>query len=290
MKHIGYTPGARIVFAETFGYPWNVHSHSLGKSGDSWSIELKGVSQVWLSVTSGFVAAAEANGAIRIFRARDDGIEDYATVDGWQVNQWQPAAVSGDGRYAAWFCPPLATTPHRILWREINQSKTDEAFRPYEHVKWLQFSNDGNLLFAAGGRSLTAWSMKSKESVATRQIPVDLRTSQLGENCRFLVCSADGRYVSIGMEDRCFLWEPGPGKLQFAMARRFKTAAFALDSRLLAFASGNRVEIWEINPSRCLRAYEWPIEQIHCLAFSPDGLTMAAGGVGGIVIWDLDDL
>jgi WD40 repeat protein len=289
VKHLGYSPAGRLVFAETYLFPWKLHSQNLGQGHGSWTVDLKEAAQVWLSLSAGLVAAAEKSGAIKIYRLRDDGIDEYATVDGWQVNQWHPASFSGNGRYAAWYCPPQAETPHRILWREIDQAKTAGSFQPYEHTELLQFSDDGNLLFTAGGRSLTAWSMKSKESVATWRIPANVSTSLLGPNYRFLACSTDGMRVCIGTKNRWFLWEPGSGKLEFEKARRFKTAAFAADSRLLAFAFGNRAEIWEMAPPRCLRAYEWPIREIFCLAFAPDGLTVAAGGIGGIVIWDVDE-
>ena len=287
VKHVGYTIAGRFVFAETFLHSCTLHMRDLANGNKFWSAKLRERSHLWFMLPAGLFAAAGLSGTT-IFRLLDDRFEAITTLGDWQVNERHPASFSANGRFGAWFSRPRVDTPHQILWQEIQHMKNAGAFQPCVHIEVLQFSDDGKLLIAAGGRMLTAWSIESKESVAVWQAPASAFVSQTGPNYRFLACSTDGTYCCIGMTNHCFLWEPGTGQIRFEMARRFKAAAFSSDSRLLALAFGYRTEIWELDPLRSLNVYEWPIEDISCIAFAPDGLTMAAGGRGGVVMWDLD--
>ncbi len=67
--------------------------------------------------------------------------------------------------------------------------------------------------------------------------------------------------------------------------------AFTAGGRTLASASWDgTVRFRDVAGGRERRAFDWQIGKVHCLAFSPDGLTAAAGGQDhSILVWDLDD-
>jgi WD40 repeat protein len=145
---------------------------------------------------------------------------------------------------------------------------------------------------------------------------------------RSVVFSPDESHLFIRTQDRLFDWEPGANRIHYDIVLPLKpprplpprprldefefdfelslddessmghTSLFddenpiasSPDGRLLALALGRTVQVRVCESGELLTSYEWPVANIGCLAFAPDALTMAAGGEGGIVIWDLDVL
>jgi WD40 repeat protein len=59
---------------------------------------------------------------------------------------------------------------------------------------------------------------------------------------------------------------------------------------MMTAGSDGMVRFWDPVSGRELRSLSWGIGKVYAAAFSPDGLTCAAGGEKGqVVIWDVDE-
>jgi hypothetical protein len=289
--HIGYTLAGRLVCTEKTGDgPWKLHWRNLEETYDSWCEVLPRAWRIWLSPCAHHIAIVEKAETVRIFRIREDGIEATAGVPNCRLGEHQAASLSANGRFFAWSCPARAHSeiPHHIRWRELEAWNVEGTFRPFEESQRLDFSDDGEFLVSAGWRSITAWNMKLRDSVATWRLPGDADVASLHSTICSLKCAPNGKSVCAGLKNQTYVWDAASGDIRMQIQHPFDAAVFSSDSRILALAHESRVELWEAATSRQLNAYEWPVRHLSCLAFAPDGLTMAAGGHRGIVIWDVD--
>jgi WD40 repeat protein len=125
---------------------------------------------------------------------------------------------------------------------------------------------------------------------------------------RKLVASPDGRLIaSVGDDMVCRLWEVPTGKLHFELRGHDEqtphhfpsmlyTCAFSADGQQLATADkAGRICLWDVSTGVQLKQleasgfYTWdPRQRIHSiggirsLAFTPDGKSLLAGGIGTI--------
>ena len=59
--------------------------------------------------------------------------------------------------------------------------------------------------------------------------------------------------------------------------------------RFLLTAAGPKVTVWDPATWKPLRAFDWKIGRLTCLAVSPDGTLAAAGGdKGKVAVWDVE--
>jgi WD40 repeat protein len=108
-----------------------------------------------------------------------------------------------------------------------------------------------------------------------------------------IACSPDGETVAIASEFATLLnlrtgtfkatWKPVTGNVL--------AVAFSSDGRMLAgagldspfyggYSSEGRVTLWDIRTSKILHTLKGPTGPAQTVAFSPDGQTVAAGGLG----------
>jgi WD40 repeat protein len=83
-------------------------------------------------------------------------------------------------------------------------------------------------------------------------------------------------------------WEEVPPRL--AHERGIGSVAFSPDGRYLATGGGDQiVRIWDVTSHREVKALEGHTGNIWCLAFSPDGHTLASAGGGdrAVRLWDV---
>jgi RNA polymerase sigma factor (sigma-70 family) len=163
----------------------------------------------------------------------------------------------------------------------------------------LAVSPDGKLL-AAGDYSdstVFVWNLATGERLHV----LDLG-KQPGQGVMCLAFSPDGKMLAAGETalnakdspasmGRIFCWNPVTGRklAEFAAHERaLSSLAFAPDSRTLASTgwSNKVVRLWDAETGSKL--FEWP-----CgwgsgdVAFSPDGKTLAWGGLNGIILWEI---
>jgi class 3 adenylate cyclase len=105
--------------------------------------------------------------------------------------------------------------------------------------------------------------------------------------------SPEDDYLASGSRDQTVkLWDVGDVSrvkelcaLKGPMAGPVSGVAFARrNGRLvLAAASGKKAFLWDVSTREVVRALDGPRAQLHCVAFSPDGSRLAAGGADGSV-------
>ena len=72
--------------------------------------------------------------------------------------------------------------------------------------------------------------------------------------------------------------------------KHFQDLAFTPDSaHLVTVSNDESARLWDTKTWKAVAGYEWQIGKLGCVAVSPDGMRMAAGGDSGkVVIWDVD--
>ena len=98
--------------------------------------------------------------------------------------------------------------------------------------------------------------------------------------------------VALLQSGRMFWWPPeGPwsGRIRPGHGSPARALAFAPDSRgLLTGGADGLIHLWDVASQSQRLTFDWQIGEIGCVAYSPDGLTAAAGGDNEILIWDVD--
>jgi WD40 repeat protein len=88
------------------------------------------------------------------------------------------------------------------------------------------------------------------------------------------------------------LWQPSTREWRHAREASDTITAIAFNtnaSRLVTGTASGSLAIWDAASLRELRCLDSGIGPVHSVAFSPDGLTCAAGGEKGqVVVWDVD--
>ena len=181
---------------------------------------------------------------------------------------------------------------HQPLQRSVIEVfRPNQQLSPYRrfssslHVHQLAFSPDGRFLASGGEGGLTIWELPAGESIATFQ-------SSLVDR---IVFSPDGFRVAVLRGKSLVLLETLTAricwKLEAEDANDFTDVAFAPGGRLLAVASkAGIVEFRDLADGQIKTKFDWLIGPLLSVAFSPDGLTCAAGNSDGqIVVWDLED-
>ena len=177
------------------------------------------------------------------------------------------ASVASDGRTIA-----LGTAGATMLLWEPGESR-ELSFEPHEDPPvglrvWSAFSAILELASPGNGPDL-----------ALVIAPI-----------RAAAFSPDGKAVATAMgpvavlSDRAGGHTIGTFKGHLAFVR---SLSFAPDGRTLATASHDgTVRLWDANTGAERACLDWGIGKVDCVVFSPDGMTIAAGGEGQIVVWD----
>jgi WD40 repeat protein len=110
-----------------------------------------------------------------------------------------------------------------------------------------------------------------------------------------LTASPDGLLLVGVVESTLLIWDTArlhrpPIRRENDTRRQFTGLAFHPFGGLLATASNDKVvKLWDVERWTVLREFTWKAGRMRSIAFSPDGLTAAAGGEDGqFVLFDVD--
>lgn len=206
-------------------------------------------------------------------------------------------AFSPDGKYlvagfgAKWLLSP-GGSPHPLkVWEVANR----RPIRLDGHTAFcmsLDFSREGTLL-ASGSRDGTAilWSTATWKRARTLQNPDNAGRGYV-EGVAF---SPDGKTLAMAsVTGNMHLWDVAGGKLLETLqghSSAVNTVVFSPDGRTLASGSTDHtVRLWNLQTRRQLMQldpgnFELGDMGVLSLAFSPGGMHVLAGGVGGTAFW-----
>jgi WD40 repeat protein len=186
----------------------------------------------------------------------------------------QALAASPDGR-------TLATVSNRgevALWGLPGGERLLSLPGRHEAARCLAFAPDGKALAVNHREQVRLWSVPARGGA-----PRLLRTlAGHSQTVRCLAFSADGRLLASGGEDRrVLLWGPQDGR-ETALIEHSDTVqalAFHRDSSTLASAGADaKVLLWHVATGQELLRLAGHQGPVCCLAFSPNGATLASGG------------
>jgi WD40 repeat protein len=192
----------------------------------------------------------------------------------------------------------LASAQGKIkLWDVATGENTAKFEGDEGGISSVAFSPDGETL-AAGvikgeGTAVKLWDMTTgKQKAAFNGDPVSS-----------IVFSPDGKVLaSVSGVESIKLWDVRTGQNTLTLkAWGTRSVAFSRDGRTLASASMDAtVKLWDLSSGKKTPLFEWvngPWGTASSVAFSPDGMALAAGGAtdlcsfaegpGSISLWDL---
>ncbi|VTU01554.1 wd40 repeat protein : WD40 repeat protein OS=Streptomyces davawensis JCM 4913 GN=BN159_5523 PE=4 SV=1: WD40 [Gemmataceae bacterium] len=227
-----------------------------------------------------------------------------------QISYWNVETGTGDGptlgpRESYVNCLRFSSTGNEVLGREFSPWNERESWgflgrlsRVYfrEKVSALAFApNDMTVAYGTPRGHIRMWSVPSELGERYLELPNEdpgdlVRES--GPAVRVLSFSSAGGSLAIGTETSVGLWDLAGKATRWENESDGETTALAYHpaGTMLAVARSDGAAVFlDALTGKVLHRYAWKVGQLNSVAFSPDGLTCAAGGEKGqVVVWDVD--
>ncbi|TGO27826.1 hypothetical protein BPAE_0036g00370 [Botrytis paeoniae] len=205
----------------------------------------------------------------------------------------------------------------QMTCQRITQLQHDEP------VRLLIFGEAKNILVSAGSKRICVWDLKTKEQLSVFQTPQQCMAIALDDQDRYLLAALKNHRLLIwDLENEgppeAIDWTQGLEAMTIRLYRRPTTAAFGIDSNLLAVIyKGQDILLWSLandelvalysretgisaeslgkpygsSGVRCLRDKKRIVAFAHILACSADGYMLAtADPAGTIQLFNLETL
>lgn len=255
------------------------------------------VSGVAFSFDGKLIATTTMNSYLVIWDAET---RDSVAVASDMYTRYAPAFAPDGARVAAggtegvpvWAnpCAPALTRDEydNITWEPERRYTFDGGDGLTDRFDSVAFSPNGKWIAGHGLFRAVIWD-RDKPSKPARVIPHSLESDFLS-CCAF---SPDSERLAIGFERNAEI-HPVRGKSKPVILKghtRFvRAVGFTPDGRTLMTACGDGcARLWDAHTGELRRTYDFGIGRLYSGAFSPDGLTCAAGGESGqIVVWDVE--
>ncbi len=105
-----------------------------------------------------------------------------------------------------------------------------------------------------------------------------------------LLVTPDGNTLIVHTSTRVLLLNRKTGTirnwLEAGPGETIPSVAISPDGNRLLLCIGKTVRLLDVPNLRLREAFDWKIRDLRAVAFSPDGMTMAAAGPRRIVVWD----
>jgi WD40 repeat protein len=202
-------------------------------------------------------------------------------------------SFSADGQYLAassWeFRGGGGHAGHASCWESVTWNELGKrAHFPRGGVWSLRFAPTGRLL-AVGMEAREAGPLRVLAAPDGQEV---CRLQQPG--VRRLAFSPDGKLLAtvVRGSKTATLWDLERGAKCADWRGHTDSAldvAFSPDGKLLLTGSKDgTICFWDVQTRGVRRSFNWQLGEINTVAFAPDGMTAAAGGDRGIMIFDVD--
>ncbi|MHB8954469.1 MAG: WD40 repeat domain-containing protein [Pirellulaceae bacterium] len=208
--------------------------------------------------------------------------KNTATIEGRTETIWS-VAFSPDGK-------TLASAGGIIKLWDVTTGKNTATFGD-EGSGFVAFSPDGKLL-ASGANGIKSWDVTTSKNTVIYKGHSNLRIASMA-------LSPNGKMLAGGelgpFRSSVKLWDVTTGKDTGIQGGTTYAVAFSPDGAILASVGGKTIQFSEVTTGKSLATLKADGVWVggRSLAFSPDGETLAAGGLArdfSIKLWDVANL
>lgn len=243
------------------------------------------------------LAAAGADAMVRIYDA--DAAAGTATLRVTLTGSYWPLstlAFSPAGDLVVTGSSERVHGSTVVAWQWRGQHKVGACQIGHYEIHGLAFAPGGrHVAIANSSPELLLWPPAALPFVSTELLgpgTADLLRMQQRHAVRSVAFSSNGQWVATADGEDVDLWELRSGRLLAHLAAHravVESVAFAHGASLLVSGGGDGlVCLWDAGSRRELDRYDWQIGPISDVTVSPDGLTAAAAGEAGVIVWDVE--